>query len=188
MTSLRFRTAGPADAVGIALLHADSWRRNYRGAYSEAFLSGDVVADRRAVWSARLAAGAGTLTIVAEDGTDLVGFVHVVFDDDERWGSRVDNLHVGNDRRRSGVGTALLGRAATAVAGRGPARPMYLWVLEQNTAAQRFYEAFGGRCVQKARVSPPGGVPERLDGTAFKLRMVWSDAAHSVPQEPTAAR
>ena len=188
MTSPRFRTvSGAADAEGIALLHADSWRRHYRGAYSDAFLAGDVLADRRAVWSARLAADADTVTIVAEDGTGLMGFVHVVFDNDERWGSLVDNLHVRNALRRSGVGTALMGRAAAAVAARGSARPMYLWVLEQNTAAQRFYEALGGSCVEKTKVAPPGGVPDRLNGAPYKLRMAWPDAASAAPPEATAA-
>ncbi|MEU4563183.1 hypothetical protein AB0F72_32800 [Actinoplanes sp. NPDC023936] len=51
----RFRFAEAADAAGIAALHADSWRRHYRGAYSDSFLDGDVIADRHAVWSARLA-------------------------------------------------------------------------------------------------------------------------------------
>ena len=30
-----YRAARPHDAEGIARLHADSWRRNYRGAFSE---------------------------------------------------------------------------------------------------------------------------------------------------------
>jgi hypothetical protein len=41
---------------------------------------------------------------VAEGGSGLLGFVHVVFDDDARWGSLVDNLHVTDARRRSGLG------------------------------------------------------------------------------------
>src|SRR6188768_3459087 len=41
---LRPATAG--DAGQIAALHADSWRRHYRGAYSDAFLDGDVLTDR----------------------------------------------------------------------------------------------------------------------------------------------
>ena len=53
----QFRLAGPADAKAVANLHADSWRRYYRGAYSDGFLDDDVVADRLAVWSGR-AAGA----------------------------------------------------------------------------------------------------------------------------------
>lgn len=154
-TSLRLRAAGPGDAENMALLHADSWRRHYRGAYSDAFLDGDVVADRRSVWSSRLSAPIGSATVVAEDDTGLVGFVHVVLDEDGRWGSFVDNLHVVQHRRRTGLGTALLSRAAEAVAERARGDAMYLWVLEQNTAAQEFYRALGGTCVEKAAVSPP---------------------------------
>ncbi len=32
------------------------------------------------------------MTVAAEDDTRLVGFVHVVFDDEDRWGSLIDNL------------------------------------------------------------------------------------------------
>src|SRR3954466_4329007 len=102
----RLRLTGAEVAGQIALLHADSWRRHYRGAYADSFLDGDVVADRRSVWSARLATPANSHTVVAEDDDRLVGFIHVVFDQDPRWGSLVDNLHVVHDRHRAGVGTA----------------------------------------------------------------------------------
>jgi ribosomal protein S18 acetylase RimI-like enzyme len=177
MTSLRLRTASSHDAEQVALLHADSWRRHYRGAYSDSFLDGDVVSDRRSVWSSRLASPANSMTVVAEDGTGLAGFVHVVFDDDDRWGSLIDNLHVSHDRQRTGIGAALLTSAARSVADRGSARSIYLWVLEQNTAAQRFYQAFGGSCVDKAVVSPPGGIPTQLNGSPTKLRFAWTDAS-----------
>jgi leucine dehydrogenase len=175
--SLRFRAARPDDAESMALLHADSWRRHYRGAYSDAFLDGDVVADRRSVWSSRLSAPGGSATVAAEDDTGLCGFVHVVFDEDGRWGSLVDNLHVAQHRRRTGLGTALLSRAAGAVAERARGDALYLWVLEQNTAAQEFYRARGGTCVEKAPVSPPGGVTSRLAGSPAKLRFSWPDAS-----------
>ena len=123
---VRYRAAGPDDAGSVARLHADSWRRHYRGTYADAYLDGDILTDRRAVWSARLAAAAGTATLpagtatlpatatlLAEDDTGPVGFVHVVFDDDDRWGSLVDNLHVAPGRQRAGIGTGLLARAAT---------------------------------------------------------------------------
>src|SRR2546430_7298322 len=72
-----YRAAGAADADAVAALHADSWRRHYRGAYSDGFLDGDVLADRRAVWSARLAAPAGSATGLAEDGGGgVAGLVH----------------------------------------------------------------------------------------------------------------
>ncbi|MDG4789327.1 hypothetical protein O7626_25955 [Micromonospora sp. WMMD1102] len=62
-----FRAAVAGDAEGVAALHADSWRRHYRGAYTDAFLDGDVFADRLAVWSARLADPAPqAVTVLAE--------------------------------------------------------------------------------------------------------------------------
>lgn len=175
MTSLQFRTAGPEDADQVALLHADSWRRHYRGAYADSFLDGDVVADRCAVWSARLAEPSDTYTVLAEDDDRLVGFLHVVLDHDPAWGSLVDNLHVHHSQHRTGIGTELLARAARAVTERATGNGMYLWVLEQNLAAQQFYRASGANCVEKATVPPPGGDPACLVGNPHCLRMVWSD-------------
>src|SRR5437660_12120204 len=111
------RCASAAGAERIAALHADSWRLHYRGAYSDAFLDGDVDADRRTVWSERLENQDGsTATIMAEGDRDLMGFVHIVFDDDPTWGTLVDNLHVTRARKRSGIGTRLMSAAADAVA------------------------------------------------------------------------
>jgi GNAT superfamily N-acetyltransferase len=180
VTSLRLRPAGVDDAARIADLHADSWRRHYRGAYADSFLDGDVAADRRAVWSARLATPAGTDTTVAERDGRMVGFIHVVLDDDAVWGSLVDNLHVVHDQHRSGIGTRLLARAAQAVVDRAGGNAMFLWVLRQNTAAQQFYGASGAVCTETATVSPPGGDPDRLNGTPVKLRMAWPDSSSLV--------
>jgi ribosomal protein S18 acetylase RimI-like enzyme len=177
MTSLRFRTAGPDDTESVARLHADSWRRHYRGAFTDLYLDGDVVDDRRLAWSSRLTTRANSMTILAEGDTGLTGFVHTVFDDDDRWGSLIDNLHVVHSRQRTGVGTALLTYAANAVAERAVGTSIYLWVLSQNVAAQRFYRALGGTCVEKSTASPPGGVPTRLNGSPGKLRITWPDPA-----------
>jgi len=51
---VRYRQAGAEDIEAIATIHADSWRLNYRGAYSDAFLDGAVDDNRRAVWTERL--------------------------------------------------------------------------------------------------------------------------------------
>jgi ribosomal protein S18 acetylase RimI-like enzyme len=100
-----------------------------------------------------------------------------VFDDDPAWGSLVDNLHVVHDRRRTGLGARLLTCAARAVGEEASGTAMYLWVLRQNAAAQRFYRACGATCAETATAAPPGGDPARLHGSPQKLRMVWPDAA-----------
>ncbi|MEI8412096.1 MULTISPECIES: GNAT family N-acetyltransferase [unclassified Kribbella] len=177
MAALGFRSATANDAERVASLHADSWRRHYRGAYADSFLDGDVEADRREVWSKRLAAPTDTATVLAEYDGQLVGFIHVEFDKDARWGSLVDNLHVDHRQRRTGIGTQLLARAAGAITDQAVGNAMYLWVLQQNTDAQHFYLASGASCVETAEVPPPGGDPTRLNGTPACLRMSWPDAS-----------
>jgi GNAT superfamily N-acetyltransferase len=175
---LHFRVAGFSDAEGIAALHVDSWRRHYRGAYSDAFLDGEVTADRLAVWTERLRTpDPGSRTIVAESGGELVGFAHTVFDDDPTWGALLDNLHVTAEMKRRGVGSRLLALTARAVTERAQATGLYLWVLEQNVDAEAFYRARGGRRVGRRLASPPGGVPGRLNGSPVGLRYAWPDPA-----------
>jgi ribosomal protein S18 acetylase RimI-like enzyme len=171
---MSFRIADRSDADAIAALHADSWRRHYRGAYSDAFLDGDVLADRLAVWSDRLKEpDPDSFTIVAENSAGLIGFAHTAFDDDPTWGALLDNLHVVHSQKRRGIGSQLLALTAQAVVERGTG--LYLWVLEQNTNAQAFYEARGARRVERAQISPPGGVASRLNGSPAILRYAWPD-------------
>lgn len=174
-TQLSLRPAGLADAGRIAELHADSWRRHYRGAYADSFLDGDVITDRHQLWAARLAEPDGTATILAEDDEGLAGFVHVMLDHDERWGSLVDNLHVRFARKRSGIGRTLITAAAAAVTERADRPALHLWVLEQNTAAQGFYAAVGGIQVERGLVPPPGGIEGRLNGSPACLRFAWPE-------------
>jgi GNAT superfamily N-acetyltransferase len=168
-----FRSAGPADAAAIAQLHADSWRRHYRGAYSDAFLDGDVLADRLEVWAQRLRQAApNRCTLVAEDG-GVVGFANTYFDDDPTWGALLDNLHVAHGHKRRGIGARLLALTAEALLERPQPTGLYLWVLEQNQDARGFYEARGASCVERSPVAPPGGIASRLTGSPMGLRYSW---------------
>jgi GNAT superfamily N-acetyltransferase len=176
LDGLRYRLAVPSDAPAIARLHADSWRRHYRGAFSDSFLDGDVEADRKAVWTERFKESDDRcLTILAEDENGLVGFAHTVFAEDPRWGALLDNLHVTYGRKRRGVGSRLLALTARAVVARGTG--LYLWVLEQNVEAQAFYADRGAQRVERALTLPPGGGPNRLTGMPIKLRYAWTDPA-----------
>ncbi|WP_435206516.1 GNAT family N-acetyltransferase [Micromonospora sp. bgisy143] len=175
-----FSPAGRGDASRIAALHADSWRRHYRGAYADIYLDGDLLSERTAVWSARLASPSGTATIIAERGGRLAGFVHVVFDPDPRWGSLIDNLHVDHSAHRSGIGTELMAYAARAVLANAGSSALYLWVLQQNTRAQTFYRARGGVRVETGFAAAPRGNPSLLNGVPGTYRMSWPDASRLV--------
>ena len=178
LASVQFRLAAAPDAEAIAAVHADSWRRHYRGAYSDAFLDGDVATDRRLVWEQRLLdRRADSCTIVAVESHRIVGFAHTIIGEDARWGALLDNLHVAHSHNRHGVGSCLLALSAKVVAERQPESGLYLWVLEQNVAAQAFYRSHGGRRVGRGDVAPPGGDSSRLNGTPAKLRYAWPDLA-----------
>jgi ribosomal protein S18 acetylase RimI-like enzyme len=174
----RFRAAGPGDARAIAWLHADSWRHHYRGAYSDSFLDGDVAGYLAATWTERLSAlDPRARTIVGERGGEVVAFAHTRLGEDATWGALLDNLHVSYELKRLGIGTRLLALTAQAVLDSSPASGLYLWVLEQNVAAQAFYAARGGANVERSAVPPPGGDPSRLNGAPMGLRYAWPDPA-----------
>jgi len=169
---VEYREATEKDVEAIAALHADSWRRNYRGAYSDEFLDRDVFEERRAAWTERLTRPDPLHhTVVAEYEGVIAGFVHTILDHDPVWGALLDNLHVAQGQQRRGVGTQLMARSAEAVLSRAESARLHLWVLESNRAAQAFYQARGAQCVDREISEPPGG------GRIVGLRYTWRDPA-----------
>jgi ribosomal protein S18 acetylase RimI-like enzyme len=182
-SEVTYRAATEHDVEGIAHLHADSWRRNYRGAFSDAYLDGNLVAERLSVWTDRLRPPrTGTFTIVAErpgpgpssDPAPVVGLAHTILGADPAWGALLDNLHVSHAEKGHGIGTRLMAETARALIARDPASSLFLWVLAQNTAAQAFYDARGGTCVERqSRSREPGD----------RLRYTWPDPSGLLPDQ-----
>jgi len=144
---MQLRSATIADAEAIAAIHAASWRSTYRGALSDEYLAGDVVADRIAVWSKRLGhPGRNQYVVVAETPERperIAGFACAYAREHPEWGSLLDNLHVVQDLQGKGLGALLLRDVAAWCAAVAPDSPLYLWVLENNVRAQSFYLKLG---------------------------------------------
>jgi GNAT superfamily N-acetyltransferase len=173
---VEYRAASSSDASGIARLHAESWQKHYRGAYSDDFLDHGVMGDRLAIWTQRTRERRpAEYTLVAETDEGIVGFAHTILDEDPRWGALLENLHVVTSLHRSGIGTRLLVGTAHAIVQHAASKRLYLWVLEQNVAAQAFYRGMGGTCVERALAAAPGDDPARLSGSPHRLRYVWPD-------------
>jgi GNAT superfamily N-acetyltransferase len=163
-----YRPATPSDAEAIAALHARSWRENYRGSFHDAFLDGDLLGERLRAWGERLARPPGNqLVQLALDGGELVGFVCAYGAHDPAWGSLVDNLHVAQAAKRKGVGAALMRQTGAWLAPRYGGLEVYLWVLEVNAAARRFYERVGARNAGVSTMETHGGAVVR------SCRYVW---------------
>ena len=169
--ALHFRNATRADAIAVATLHAESWRLHYRGAYRDAYLDGDVVADRLRVWEERLSDPVpNQLVVLAEEDDASIGFACVYGRHDAAWGSLLDNLHVRADRQRSGIGVALVAEVAAWCRAHHGDCGLYLWVLAENVRAQRFYQRLGASDEGGEWSEPPGG--GRIHGRRYAWKVV----------------
>lgn len=137
---------------------------------SDKFLDGDVILNRLQVWRHRLSDDrADQFVCLAEDGQNLVGFICAYGNEDSKWGSYIDNMHVAHERKRKGIGTALMKEATDWLKTHYPQIGVYLWVMEVNGPARRFYECLG---------ASNAGTVDKLDpagGSAPNCRYVWSD-------------
>jgi ribosomal protein S18 acetylase RimI-like enzyme len=112
--------------------------------YSDEFLDGELVGERLGVWRPRLTdSPPNQYVCLAETDGRLAGFVCGYADDNPKWGSLIDNLHVSIGFRRTGIASELMRRAAEWFAANANSPALYLWVLEGNTGARRFYETLG---------------------------------------------
>jgi ribosomal protein S18 acetylase RimI-like enzyme len=165
-----FRDAGLEDADAIAALHAESWRANYRGILPDAYLDGEVLAERRAFWRCALAEPkAGDLTIVSTEGSELTGFVAVVHGGESDLDAVIENLHVRPQLCGRGLGRRLLAVAVGRLVAAGVSSAC-LWVFDANEAAIRFYQRLGG--TPDAR-----GFDDFAGAHAPDTRIVWHDLA-----------
>ncbi len=175
---VRVREAVFSDYSAIAKLHTQSWRENYRGIYSDAFLDEEVEHNRIAEWFTRFQLPAQNQRIFIaegegarerERGTETIaGFACLYLDDDPVYGSLVDNLHVSKALKKSGIGRTLLKECANAVALNAIQPHMYLWVFEMNIDAHAFYYRMGGELVETVE-------KENNDGTmAMVCRIYWN--------------
>ncbi len=165
---MHLRRANAADAAAIAALHAASWRHAYRGAMSDEYLAGDIVADRNAIWAERLGdPRPSQYVVVAEVSGEIVGLACAYAAEHPEWGSLLDNIHVAQSFHRQGIGALLLRDVASWCAAVAPESPLYLWVLQNNARAQAFYRRLGAVNAGHDVWVPPGG------GAVARYRFAW---------------
>ncbi len=165
---MRIRIALPTDAQNIAEIHAASWRYAYRGALSDDYLAGDIATERSEVWAKRFqSAPPSQHVVVAEIDEQIVGFACAYANKDSHWGALLDNIHVMQSMQRRGIGMKLIGAVARWCESTSPPEGLFLWVLQSNVQAQRFYQGLGASNVGTDVWSPPGG------GTVPRYRYAW---------------
>jgi ribosomal protein S18 acetylase RimI-like enzyme len=166
------RTATTADLSAIAEIHTSSWRAAYRGILADAFLDGDLLEDRNRRWSGiaeRM--GPRDHLLIATDGNGAVGFIAGWTSDtlgcEDGYGLYIDNLHVRPELRGNQHGEHLF-RTLARNASANAKTSAYLWLLDGNAPAHRFYRRLGGSDGEHRLVELGGR-------TVGETRIVWSD-------------
>ena len=107
--------------------------------------------------------------VLAEEDDDLIGFACAYGRHDETWGSLLDNIHVRPEYQRRGFGAGLVAEVAAWCRANYADCGLYLWVLEQNHPAQRFYQRLGasdqgGEISEPLRRRADPRAPLRVEG------------------------
>ncbi|MFH9674253.1 GNAT family N-acetyltransferase [Streptomyces sp. NPDC017405] len=158
--TVRIRAMALADCDRVSEIRVRGWQHAYRGLVPGPYLDAlDVRADagRRRERFAR--GDSPVANLVAERGGRVLGWAAVGPHreagadprDAELYALYVDPAHLGG-----GIGRALLAASAERCAGRAR---MFLWVLEGNAPARRFYERAGFRPDGAEDTFEASGVP-----------------------------
>jgi len=137
---MKLRPAEPADALTVARVHVRTWQAAYRGLLPDEFLDQLRPEDRAARYDFATRDPAKPQTIVAVEDDEILGFVTT---GPSRSSELPDHgelyaLYVDPKQWNRGLGVVLMaaGRARLVDLGFSKA---YLWVLEDNERAERFY-------------------------------------------------
>jgi GNAT superfamily N-acetyltransferase len=140
------RPATSADVPGLAATHVSSWQAGYRGLLPEAYLASLRPEDRYVRWESILTEP-GSTTFLAEYEGVVAGF-SVLGEPRPREASQTEAelhmLYVHPRYWNHGIGGQLERNAAAWLADSGY-RTAFLWVLDTNDRARRFYVHVGWR-------------------------------------------
>jgi len=138
------RTAAISDAPAIARVHVASWLSTYRGLLPDDFLESLSETNYTERWKRVITEGTSKV-VVAEDGTDVVGFAS---GGRERAGEQgfegeLYAIYVLDMAQRRGFGRELVRAMVQGLRELGLGN-MIIWVLRDNRPAREFYERLGG--------------------------------------------
>lgn len=139
---MKIRTAGVQDLETVSRIHALSWKTTYRGILPDDFL--DQLSYRRWVAPLKDMMEQGLEIRVIEEEEKPFGCITFSAARDQAfagWGEIV-SFHLLLEARGKGYGRLLIQDAVRQLKEKGYSK-IYLWVLEKNERARRFYEKNG---------------------------------------------
>ena len=157
------REATLEDAAAIGRVQVASWRHFYAGILPDAVLAAQDAAVRAGRWASWIGeAGSARRVLVGELDGAVAGFA--AFGPgrdppgDAPGAGELYAVYLAPEAAGRGLGRAMMGAAEAGLAAYGAA---FLWVLEDNARARRFYEAAGWEADGEVKVDPFGDETRR---------------------------
>jgi GNAT superfamily N-acetyltransferase len=169
MANVRRATVQDADA--IAAVHMRTWQAAYRGLMPDAFLDQLDIPSRAERWRRNLSSDEGHHLVTEDPHGQVNGFCSLLPTREPDYapnGGVIAALYIDPSAWRTGLGAALM-RAASAVARERAFGDLWLWVLEGNHNARRFYELLGFAADGAEKHEDYGGVA--LRGLRYRARL-----------------
>jgi ribosomal protein S18 acetylase RimI-like enzyme len=152
MTKVIIRDATEADYSEITAISVQVWQQAYKGIIDQAVLD-QISFESRLQGRINRAGKEGSHSIVAVDGTKIVGFCDFGASRHLKYGKgEIYAIYVLQEHQKSGVGTMLLEQAMSRLEEKQLV-PYFVFALEQNITAQKFYERLGFQLTDKVPIS-----------------------------------
>ncbi|MGE4353895.1 MAG: N-acetyltransferase family protein [Oscillospiraceae bacterium] len=158
------RFSGTDNIDDVSHVYAQSWKSAYRGIVPQDYL--DSIPEDR--WSKILLGELSNLWVVS-DGKRIIGSSTYAPARDEKYGGwgEIISIYLLPEYFHQGIGTKLLRASMNGLFTMGYGS-LYLWVLEDNCSAHRFYEKSGFRFNGDIMQSVIGGKPLNEARYVFK--------------------
>jgi len=130
-----------AHHVEVVRLQFASWSISYGNVLPASFIENDLKGELDRHWSDAFQDGSGLVGRGAFQGQSLVGFASLYMNRDS--GAFLDNLHAWPSLTSRGVGGQLMTDCLRTSNDHGMTS-LYLWVLDENLRARKFYRRHGG--------------------------------------------
>ncbi len=145
---MRVRTAVAEDSVIVGKVHSEAWKSAYRGIFPDEYIYDDTASKRSEEFLESIKDDSCTYFLL-EESDNVAGIVKTREANNVL---EIESIYILNEYRGKGVGREFMNFIKTY----GSWSCIFLWVLESNTNARRFYENNGFVLSGKSRMISRG--------------------------------
>ena len=156
---MNIRKALPEDSSVVGRVHSDAWKSAYRGIFPDDYIDNDNASKRAEEFLESVKDGKCTYFILEENGL-AAGIVKTCEDNNSL---EIESIYILEEHRGKGLGGQFIDYIKTYK----PYDSIFLWVLEVNTKARRFYEQNGFKVNGKFRTIARGVILNQLKYVLF---------------------